>query len=204
MSVKDHLTFNRLEANVKDSRPELTKKEAVTAHGVQVELGNIDQASWTSINVDLNFPKEKVHKEGETVGIACCIGTVQTTPERLLGWRFHIDSDDNKEKHTNGPNAEQYPNFEISRFNDHHRITYSCRKLPFPLVARDLLQRAVSEQTSADKFVLAVKFIDEAMASGERAIKQNRASLRLVPKEQRDGTSLCSKAKRHRLISLER
>ena len=133
MSVK---TFDRLEANVKDSRPELTQKEAATVHGVQGELGNIYQASWTSIDEDLNFPKDKAQlKDGEGKGIARCVGIVQTTPERLLGWMFHIGSDLNKAKHikANGPNAEQYPNYVVAQTNDHHHITYSCRKLPFPL-----------------------------------------------------------------------
>ena len=166
MSVKDKLTFVRFEANVKGSRPELAQKEAFAIQDVQGDLGNIDQALWTSINVDLNFPKEKVHKDGETVGIARSVGTVQTTPERLLGWMFHIDSDYDKETHikANGPNAMQYPNYVIARINDPHQITYSCRKLPFPLVARDWLLRSIFSQIDDKQFVLVVKFIDEATA----------------------------------------
>ena len=105
-----------------------------------------------------------MYKDGEEVGIGRCVGTVQTMPERLLGWMFHIGSDYDKAKHvkSNGPNKEQYPNYEIARINDHHQITYSCRKLPFPLVARDWLQRGIFTQVGDDKFVLVFKFIVEA------------------------------------------
>jgi len=62
---------------------------------------------------------------------------------------------------SNGPNAEQYPNVVVARINDHHKITYQCRKMPFPLVARDWIQRGIFTKISDDKFVLVFKFIDE-------------------------------------------
>jgi len=152
MSVKDYLTFDRFKANAKDSHPELAQKEAATVHSVQGELGNIPQSSWSSIDEALNFPKDKVHKDGESVGIARCVSTVQTTPERLLGWMFHIDTDDSKTKHikANGTNNEQYPNYVVARVNDHHQITYSCKKLPFPLVARDWLHRGIFTRSTTN------------------------------------------------------
>jgi len=81
---------------------------------------------------------------------------------------FHVDSDYDKAKHvkSNGPSAELYLNLEIAQINDHHFIYYSCRKLPFPLVARDWLQRGIFTQVDDDKFVLAYKFINDKTAAG--------------------------------------
>jgi len=80
---------------------------------------------------------------------------------------LHIDSDYDKAKHikANGPNAMQYPNYEVAQINDHHQIIYSCRKLPSPLVARDWLNRGIFTQINDNKFVLVFKFIDEATAT---------------------------------------
>jgi len=119
--------------------------EADTIHKVQEELGNIQQSSWSSISDDLFFPKDKVYKDGEQVGIARCIGTVQTSPERLLGWNFNFELDYRIVAHVkrNGPNASQYPNIVVVRINNHYAIFYCCRKMPFPLVARDFFSRAI-------------------------------------------------------------
>ena len=139
----------------------LSQDETTTAHGVK-RLLSIPENQWTRFDDNQRFPKDKVYKEGEQVGIARCIGVVQTSPERLLGWSFNFESDENKAQHikSNGPNAEQYPNFIASAVNDHHHVTYSCRKFPFPLVARDFLNRVVFTQFNDDTFILAYRPID--------------------------------------------
>ena len=90
------------------------------------------------------------------------MGTIQSSPERLLGFIFHVGSDQNKAKHIrhHGPNKELYPNFVIDHVNQHHLITYRCITMPFPLVARDFLQRAIFTQVDDDKFVLVFEPID--------------------------------------------
>ena len=53
---------------------------------VEEELTNVDEGWWTSIDDDLFFPKDKVHKDNSGVGIGRSIGVVHTSPERLLAW----------------------------------------------------------------------------------------------------------------------
>jgi len=134
-----------------------------TLQSVRGELESIDEDAWSSIDDNILFPKDKVHKEGKSVGICSCVGTVQTSPEQVLCSCFSSDSDYDMAKHVkaNGNNLEQYPNLIVSRINHHHRITYACRKLPFPLVARDWLQRVIFTQQNGDKFVLVWKFVDK-------------------------------------------
>jgi len=161
---RDTLWLDGFEAGVKSQQnTTLTQVDAEILSEVQDELGNINQTLWSSIDDDLFFPKDKVHKDGEQIVIGRCVGTVPTSPERLLGWMVNIDSDIDNAKHikANGPNAEQYPNVLVAKINDHHIIQYSCRNLPFSLVARDWLSRGVFSQMSDDKFVLVFKFIDE-------------------------------------------
>ena len=43
----------------------------------------IPEEAWTSIDDDLFFPKDKVYKEGDELGIGRCVGTVQTSPEKV-------------------------------------------------------------------------------------------------------------------------
>jgi len=84
---RDKLWLDEFEANVKDSSNTATEAEADILATVQEELGNIPQSSWTSIDDDLFFPKDKAQlADGEGKGIGRCMGTVQTLPERLLGW----------------------------------------------------------------------------------------------------------------------
>jgi len=78
---RDTLFLDEFEADMKGGFTDiLNRKEIETLHYVQSELCNIQQSSWTSIDDDLFFPKDKVHKDGETVGIGRCMGTVQTSP----------------------------------------------------------------------------------------------------------------------------
>ena len=166
MSDNDTIWLDEFVTEVKQQPPlkhTLTPSEVRVVDSVVDEFGNIGHDAWTNIDDDLFFPKDKVHKDGETVGIVRCVGTVYTSPERLLGWFFHM-SDHDKAIHIkrNGPNAERYPNKEVARINAHHNIYYVCRKLPFPLAARDFLQRGIFAQYDDDKFVLAYKFIDES------------------------------------------
>jgi len=147
--------------------PILDNFESITCKDVEHEFGGIPVDAWTSIDDNTSFPKEKVHREGEQVGIARCIGIVQTTPERLLAWFFTVDLDYDHAKHVkgNGPNADLYPNITVAMLNDHHKIYYSCRKLPFPLVARDWLQRSIYKEIDNEEmggYLLAYQHIDEA------------------------------------------
>jgi len=67
---------------------DLSTFERRTVEDVQNELGNINSKPRTVIDDDLFFPKEKVFKEGDTVATGRCVGTVQTTPEKLLAWMY--------------------------------------------------------------------------------------------------------------------
>ena len=141
---RDQIWLDEIVADIKRSPPNVgsfTHFELTTLDNVESELGNINQASWTGLDDDLFFPKEKVYKDGDQVGIGRCVGKIHTMPERALGYIFNVESDHRMTKHikSNGPNAEQYPNIEIARINDYHQIFYTCRKLPFPLIARDWL-----------------------------------------------------------------
>ena len=145
----------------------LAAGEAGIVEDVHNVLGNIPESKWTAMSSDSFFKKDKVYVEGESVGIGRCIGVVQTSPERLLAWYFDVNSDCDKAKHikNNGPNSDQYPNGEIARISFHHQITYSCQKLPFPLLPRDWLQRGIFTQIGPDEFVLVYKFVDEKTAT---------------------------------------
>ena len=148
---------------LKASPPVLTPAESVVVDEVRNELGSIPKSDWTPIDYNLFFPKAKVYKEGESVGIGRCVGTVHTSPERLLAWCYNFTSSHRMEKHVkaNGPNKWLYPNKEVAKINEHHSIVYRCIKMPFPLAARDWLNRMLYTQIGQDKFVLVYKFIDE-------------------------------------------
>jgi len=82
----------------------------------------------------------------------------------MLAWFYHVESDQNMAKHlkSNGPNSDQYPNKEVAKINDHHHIYYSCRKLPFPLVARDWLQRGIFKSLESDSgYMLVYRSVEE-------------------------------------------
>ena len=66
---------------------------------------------------------------------------------------WNVDSDFDRQKHTkrNGPDHRAYPNHTLLDLNDHHKIYYSCRKMPFPLVARDWLNRVVINKIDDNK-----------------------------------------------------
>ena len=65
----------------------ISQMEFETLNEVQNKIGDIPQNSWSSIDDDIFFPKDKTqYQDGEGKGIARCVGTVQTSPERLLGW----------------------------------------------------------------------------------------------------------------------
>ena len=68
--------------------PPLTPTEITFTRNVQGELTkNINESDYTPLDTDQMFPKD-AHLEGDEsgVGIARCIGVVQTTSERLLAW----------------------------------------------------------------------------------------------------------------------
>ena len=108
-TTKDREWLDGFVARVRESTPILTQLEVNTIEEIQSELGNIQQSSWTSLDDDLFFPKDKVYKEGEELTIGRCVGTVQTSPERLLGWNFFFESEFRKLNHIkrNGPNPSR-------------------------------------------------------------------------------------------------
>jgi len=87
----------------------LTPKQTLTEK-TQTEL-EIEEENWIPLDNDLFFPKDKVFQEGEQVGIGRCVGTVQVSPERLLGFYWNTNSDERMENHvkSNGPNQDLYP-----------------------------------------------------------------------------------------------
>jgi len=156
MTERDKLWLAEFAAAVIDSPPKLTAEEESVVSAVVDELGH--QSRWVSLDDDIQFPKDKVHKDGDPIVIGRCVGVVQTFPEHLLGWIFHNTSDYDTAKHikSNGRNTDLYPNIEVARLNPHHQITYQCRKLPFPLSPRDWLQRGIFKQLENDSGILCV------------------------------------------------
>jgi len=86
---RDWFWLNVFEEWVKEDPPltsDLPPSELSMYEDVQSELGNIDETSWTIIDDDIFFQKDKAHKDGDQIVIGRCVGTVQTRAERLLGW----------------------------------------------------------------------------------------------------------------------
>ena len=96
------------------------------------------------------FPKF-VSSKNDGVVIGSCTGVVQTSPEDLLAYMYLTDTHEARATHiaANGPDSSKYPNKKIHTINDHHHITYSCRKLPPPLNPRDWLTRKIFHQPDA-------------------------------------------------------
>ena len=46
----------------------------------------------------------------------------------------------------NGPDSSKYPNKTIRTINNHHKINYSCRKLPPPMNPREWLTRNIIQR----------------------------------------------------------
>ena len=90
------------------------------------------------------------------VGIGTCTGVVQTSPEELTTFMYETDTHQTREAHiaANGPDSSKYPNKTIHVVNDHHHITYSCRKMPPPLKPREWLARGIFRQVDEDNFIL--------------------------------------------------
>jgi len=153
MTELDRLSLSTFSSKIAASPILLNDFENTTLLSVKHDLGSIPEKEWQPLDSHGRFPKDKHLKEGESIGIGRCVGTVQTTPERLLGWVYNVESDYDKSKHllANGPNAELYPSLSVCHHNDHHQIYYSCRKMPFPLVARDFLQRIIYKRLDGDE-----------------------------------------------------
>jgi len=96
------------------------------------------------------FPKWVSIKDGVMIGT--CTGVVQTSPEDLLAYMYLIDTHQNRNNHiaANGPDSSKYPYKTIRKMNDHHKIVYTCRRLPPPLKPRDWLNRIIFHQPNAD------------------------------------------------------
>ena len=90
------------------------------------------------------FPKFVSIKDG--IGIGTCTGVVQTSPEELTAFMYLTDTHEARDAHiaANGPDSSKYPNKTIRVINDHHKITYSCRKLPPPMNPREWLTLTLS------------------------------------------------------------
>ena len=140
-----------------------TEEAEATLKEVKGELENINEEKFTSLDGNIRFPKDKVITE-EGRGVARSVGVVQTTPVRVLAWQFYVESEEGIARHieANGPDLDKYPKKTIRRINFHHQINYSCRKLPFPLQARDWLTRAVFSPLKNKKgYILAMKSIPD-------------------------------------------
>ena len=59
---RDTLHLDQFGVNVKSSSATFTQKEFDTLRDVQSELGDIPQSSWTSIDDDIFFPKDKAQQ----------------------------------------------------------------------------------------------------------------------------------------------
>ena len=117
----------------------LTEQNLSTSNDEEEELGD-----------SLFFPKRVNIK----IGIGTCTGVVQTHPENLLAFMYLNTTHQAREAHiaANGPDSSKYPNKTIRVVNDHHKITYSCRKLPPPMNPRDFLARNIIQRVNANTF----------------------------------------------------
>ena len=136
-----------------------SKQEFSTLKTVKNDI--VHTSDWSRLDDNIFFPKWVVIDQGLAIGK--CFGIVQTTPEDLLAWMYQTDSNQNKEKHIrqNGPDKSKYPDGEILRLNTHHRITYSCRKLPSPIAARDWLARGIWFRVDSDNYNFLYKSIED-------------------------------------------
>ena len=78
----DEFTSNLTSGNYS---PILSEDEVEAITQVEDELA-VEENQWTSIDNDIFFPKDKVHKDGSSVGIGRCVGVVQASPERVVAW----------------------------------------------------------------------------------------------------------------------
>ena len=166
LSAKDTRHIDDFEDSLNNSVAigvKFSENEERIFEDVKGELGGINEEKLTSLDGNIRFPKDKVITE-EGRGVARSVGVVQTTPVRVLGCVFHIDSDVEMAIHirANGPDLDKYPNKTIRRVALHHQINYSCRKLPFPLQARDWLTREVFAPLENKKgYIVATKSIPD-------------------------------------------
>ena len=141
LSAKDRCYIGNFEETLSNAAvgdlESFSQTEVATLKEVKGELENISEEKFTSLDGNIRFPKDKVITEHG--GVARSVGVVQTTPGRVLGWQFNVESEEGIARHVkaNGPDLNKYPNKTIRRINFHHQINYSCRKLPVPLQARD-------------------------------------------------------------------
>jgi len=70
---RDTSWFDNFEAAFNSATSILSQTEVDTIHDVQGELGNIAQEAWSPISDDLFPPKDKVHKDGDSVAIGRCV-----------------------------------------------------------------------------------------------------------------------------------
>ena len=145
---------------------------------VKNEISNSSQV-YEVLDPDLFIPKWKVLSE--KVGIGKCHGVVETSPEELLAWLWHNESNQSKASHVkqNGSDSSKFPNKVVCRINDHSNINYSCRKLGAPLAARDWLTRGIWRkichgvvETSPEE-LLAWLWHNESNQSKASHVKQN-------------------------------
>ena len=96
------------------------------------------------------FPKFVSIKDG--IGIGTCTGVVQTSPEELTAFMYLTNTHEVREAHIadNGPDSSKYPNKTIRVINDHHKITYACRKLPPPMNPREWLTRNIIQRVDTN------------------------------------------------------
>ena len=117
----------------------------------QIEQNLSSKDNEESLDDSPFFPKKLVSsKDGIMIGT--CTGIVQTFPEDLLAYMFLTNTHQARQAHIalTGPDSSKYPNKTIHAINDHHKINYSCRKLPPPLKPRDWLTRHIFHQPIAN------------------------------------------------------
>ena len=78
----DKFTSNLTSGNYS---PTLSEDEVEAFTRIEDELA-VEENQWTCFDDDLFFPKYKVHKDGDSVGIGMSVGVVQAPPERVLAW----------------------------------------------------------------------------------------------------------------------
>ena len=166
MATNDLAKFAMFASSVTSNPPcsdKLSTFEAASSSQVMESLLSIPHSKYQSMEDDIFFPKSYVYSEGSSAGVVKCSGVVQAPPESVLGLVFLVNTDYARRNHmkSSGTSLELYPNKVVTNINKHHSVVYSCRKMPFPLAAREWLTRRIFQVSDGGDLVLTVNNVSK-------------------------------------------
>ena len=150
-SFVDSLTHTGITSRFQDPTHYISPHEEAIMTQTEQSLSTTSKENNEELIDDSpSFPKFVRVKEG--FGIGTCTGVVHAPPEKVLAYMYLTHTHLTREAHiaTNGPDSSKYPHKTIHVVNDHHKINYSCRKLPPPLKPREWLIRHMFHQPKSN------------------------------------------------------